>query len=320
MKQAPSNIVVLVAKAWMHVVATLVIAAVLGLLAADFVAFEMLFQAFLGSNFEPDWSGLGIHLGLSAAIWVMCVLLYSLVAERGKKAVKVYKARGAVMLETLIVLIPFLLMTSGIAQYAMINVASILSDLAVYQAARTAWLWQPEADAGRNGVTPDDVQFRARTAAALTLAPTASSDFTVGRNHAPGSGPPFRRIRTAVAASFNDFPVSGEDYWVRTNHNWEFFGYQNMDASPENLTFNRAFDSDSFRMRAGRKVTSAWMCLEDFQIVQDNGETGVRFVYQYALLFPWFAYIFHDDETIAMRDANHLPITRQMTFTDQPAM
>jgi hypothetical protein len=320
MKEAHNNLVVLAAKAGGHVTATLVIAALLGVVAADLSALELLFQATWAGGYDPNWGALALHLGLSAAVWGSGVLLYRVLHKRGKKAVKVYKARGAVMLETLVALVPFLLLTSGIAQYAMINVAGIISDLAVYQAARTAWLWQPEAEIGRNGVNMDDVEFRARTAAALTLAPTAASNFTVGRNNPGGSGPPFRRIRTAVAASFNQFPVSGENFWIQTNYNWAFFGNQNMNASAENLTFTRALDSDSFYLRAGRKVTSAWMCLEDFEIIDENDEVGARFTYQYALLFPWFAYIFGDTATIATRFAHHMPIRREMTFPEQPDM
>ncbi len=93
-----------------------------------------------------------------------------------------------------------------------------------------------------------------------------------------------------------------------------------MNATAENLTFTRALDTDSFYLRAGRKVTSAWMCLEDFEIVDDGDEIGARFTYEYALLFPWFAYIFGGTSTIAMRNAHHMPIERQMTLPKQPDM
>lgn len=320
MDKAPRKILVLAAKAWLHVTATLIIAVVLGLLVADWNSFEILFAASTQGRFEPDWSGLALHLVLSASVWASTVGLYWLLTRRSNKPVKVYKARGAVTLETLIALIPFLLLTSGIAQMAMVNVASILSDLAVYQAARTAWLWQPEAEAGRNGVNQDDVEFRARTAAALTLAPSAPSDYHIGRNFPRGSGPPFRRIRTAIAASFNRFPVSGETYWSMTGNNWSFFGHRSIQATGEDLTFWRAFDSHSFAQRAGRKCTSAWMSLEDFEIIDDGNNIGARFTYRYPLVFPWFAYIYGDVGQVAGRGAFYMPIKRQMTLEKQPTL
>ncbi len=320
MEQTTNNMLATAAKVWLHVTATLVIAAGLALVVADLGFAELFFVSMLKGGFEPDWSALAVHLGLSGLMWGVVVVLYRLGSRRAKKHVKLEAARGAVMLETLIALVPTLLLISGIGQMAMVNVAGIVSDLAVYQASRTAWLWQPEADAGRNGVTNDDVEFRARTAAAMALAPTASSDFHVGRTNQQGSGPPFRRIRTVVAASFNTIPVTGENYWNMTGQNWSFFGNVSVQASDENLNFWRALDSDTFDMRAGRKVTSAWMCIDDFEIIRDGDQIGARFTYQYVALFPWFAYIWGDSATIAQRDGNYLPIHREMTLDVQPGM
>ncbi len=320
MEQARTDWKILILKVWMHVTATLVIAAVLGFMVADRSSIGI-FLASIHQGYDPDWSPLLLHMGLSAGIWASMVALWHVATrERKNKPVTVFKARGAVMLETLIALVPFLLLTSGIAQLAMINVASIISDLAIYQAARTAWIWQPEVASGRAGVTDADVKFRARIAAALTLAPTASSEFLVGRNHAPGSGPPFRRIRTGIAASFNLAPVTGHQYWNQTGQNWNFFHHQDLQATADNLTFIRAFDTDSFAQRAGRKCTSAWMNLENFTIINDGNKVGARFTYRYTLLFPWFAYIFGKTDTIAMRTAHYMPIKRAMTFRKQPSM
>lgn len=328
MNEKFTNLGVWGARAWLDVTAVFVIAAIIGLVVTDVGAVKMYASLAWGGHFEPDWSALLLHLGLSALAWAMIRVGLHLAARRGKKAIKVYKARGAVMTETLIAIVPFLLLVSGIAQTAMLNVASLMSDLAVYQAARTAWLWEPEIEIGRNGVDEDDVEFRARTAAALTLAPTASSDFEVGRNSAPGSGPPFRRIRTGISAAFHP-EVSmtgvgfktGEDIWNQTNNNWTFFEEDPIDATSENLTVARAFDSNSFFLRAGRKCTSAWMSIEDFEIIRDrDGEIGARFTYQYAALFPWFAYIFGEQETWYDRTAYYFPIPREMTFPKQPAM
>lgn len=310
----------------MHIIAVLVISVLVGLLVADMHSMRMFFGAASAGAFQIDWLRLGIHLLLSAALWGFCVYGFSLLQQRKRQAVKLHRVRGSVMVETLIALVPFLLLTSGIAQYAMINVASLLSDLAVYQAARTAWIWQPEADSRRNGssgynrVTADDVKFRARTAAALALAPSASSDFTVGRNFPEGSGPPFRRIRTAVAATFNKTPISGQNFWTATGSNWSFFREDIIHGEHKDMSVSRAFDTGSFYLRAGRKVTSAWMGLEDFEVVHEGDRVGVEFTYQYSVIFPWFAYLFGTESRFGERDGYYIPITRKMTLLKQPGM
>lgn len=308
-----------------HAAAVTIIAVVLALLVFDLHTIDWFAYAWFEQGFEPAWSSLALHVGLSVGLWAVAVVGWRLWRHRVRqkkqaRVVRLSQARGAVFVETLVVLVPLLLLTSGLAQLAMLNVAGLLSDLAAYQGARTAWIWQPEADAGRSGVTDDDVQFRARTAAAMVLAPTAGSDFTVGRNFPRGSGPPFRRIRTGITAAFRPGQMTGEMLWTASGYNWDYFGMQRKHATHDNLTFNHAFDSVSFELRAARKSTQAWMNLREFQIVDRDDEIGVHFTYQYDLLFPWFAYIWGPRSTIAMRSANHVGIEREFMMPKQPPM
>lgn len=323
MNEAQRKVVAGLAKAWLHVTATLVIAVAIALFVADYQIFEVFFLSSMHGGFDPNWSSLALHVGLSAVIWASVVFLFGRARNKKKKVHKLKKAAGAVAVETLIALVPLLILISGVAQLAMVNVASIISDLAVYQASRTAWIWEPEADLGRNGVTCDDVNFRARTAASMALAPTASSDYRIGRNYESGSEPPFRRIRTGVAASFNTYPVTGENYWSITGSNWTFFAEPDIQMTAENLGVWRAFDTSSFDIRAGRKVTQAWMSLEEFEVIGcDDGadEVGASFTYQFPVVFPWFNYIWGGEDTVATRQGNYVPINREMTLPKQPRM
>jgi hypothetical protein len=319
-----------------HSLMILLIAALMAIVLVDIPTLQLYYLS-VGEQFQPDWTRLFIHFALSATIWGATVLLYLSFNQRKEQVKRLHVkrasvlGRGAVMLETLIILTPFLLLTSGLTQFGLNNTTNLLADLAAYQSARAAWLWAPEADVSRNGTTQDDVKFRARTAAAFVLAPSAPTDFYIGRNFPGGSGPPFRRARTGVAASFRSGPgVTGEREWTLSGNNWAYFslgGSTNsstmgsLTARSNNTTYAKGFDSVSFNMRAGRKCTQAWMALEDeFEIINENGEVGVQFTYKHNQVFPWFAWIFGGTESVAGRIGNYMPVQRKFTLPAQPSM
>lgn len=277
------------------------------------------------AGFSPDLVNIGIHVGVTALAWAVVVIVFLHVRGRRRKLASddvIRTARGAIMVETLIALVPLLLLTAGIAQLTMINVANLLADLAAYKGARTAWIWEPETRIGRNSVTTSDVEFRARTAAAFALAPTAGSDHFVGRNFPRGSGPPFRRIRTAIAASFR--PGSrgntGAQEWRQSSSNWRYFQLKANQALPRETSFGHAFDSVDFHLRAARKCTMAWMNLRPFKVVRKGGKVGVHFTYKYNLIVPWFAYIFGSVKTSGMRKAYYVELEREFMFPEPPKL
>lgn len=325
-----------VAKVIFHGLMIALFSALLAVILLDTTTLHLYFTS-IGEHFQPNWGRIGIHIALSALLWGAVVLLFMTFNHRREQVTKLklkrvsVLGRGAVMLETLVILIPFLLLTSGLGQFGLNNATNLLADLAAYQAARTAWLWQPEAQVGRNGTTADDVKFRARTAAALVLAPSAPTDFFIGRNFPGGSGPPFRRVRTSIAASFRPGPgLTGQQEWSASGNNWAYFrlgGSTNnstmgsLSSRADNTSYVKAFDSVSFNMRAGRKCTQAWMALEDeFTIVEENGEVGVQFTYMHNQVFPWFAYIFGGANSVAGRIGNYMPVERRFLLPAQPSM
>ena len=317
----------LLARVAFHTCMISAVAALLAIFTMDLATLQLYYQS-VGDAFHPNWFRIGLHGALSATLWGCVTLLYTAFqSRRSAQPVRLAHpgvlARGAVMVETLIILAPFLLLTSGLAQFSLNNSAYLLADLAAYQGARAAWLWQPEADAGRKGANAETVKFRAMTAIALVLAPTAPTDFYVGRNFPGGSGPPFRRVRTAIAASFRPgVGLTGQQEWSVSGSNWAYFGLENRQASARNTTYSGAFDSVSFSLRAGRKCTQAWMGIEnsDFQILNSGGEVGVQFTYKHNQVFPWFAYIFGGSETVAGRTGNYQEIKRSFTLPAQPSM
>ncbi len=279
-----------------HGLVVLVIGGGLAIGLTDVRTLEMLVAAARSGHFEVPWRLVGVHFLLAGVTWGGVVCGWRLLAARWRaggehRSGAARPARGAVMVETVIVLPFVLLMISGLAQLAMLNVAAVLADLAAYQGARTAWIWKPEAEMGRYDVDEDIVKQRARTASALALAPTASASYSSGGGLMGSSLPDsVERTRDGIADSMGaSMSVSMPSV----------LGPE--EAAPENLSFAKAFDDEDWETRAEMKLQGAFFRLpeDEYEIVeQDSGdepEIGVHFVYEYELLFPWFGYLFADE-------------------------
>mgnify|MGYP006280525095 CR=1 FL=1 len=284
-----------------HLVGTACIAVLLALPSVDWHTVDVLVAAASDPYFEPAWRSLLIHVGLAACAWALLTIGFHYVRERRRDDERIIRAeRGSVMVETLIVIVPFLLLTSGLAQLSLRNVAGILADLAAYQGTRAVWLWQPERTHTRPNANPGPInrQFirnRARLASAAVLAPTAPSSFRVP-NATPNNG--LANLRGTMMATFDYNVGLNAGQQAAQNANTVLGGGGN--ARGNNLNFERAFDTDSLRERAGRKLTFAYLALTNYQInlgsPRQPGNPGrpvsVRFTYQFNIVFPWFAYIF----------------------------
>lgn len=309
-----------------HGFAVITLSALVGLPYFDSARLELLWFSYMQQGYSPDWVSLALHLGLAACLWALMVIGYMLVAQRRKTTKKVVKlTRGSVMVETLIVIVPFLLLTSGLAQLVMLNITGLLADLAVFQSARVAWVWHPELQSNR-GVTAYKVKDRARAMASMVLAPTAPNDYKVGREIPPGSTNDFRRQRSGVTAAFMHDGATGLEAYSFSGGYAALqaggaFGLDVEEATPENLSFYKSFDISSFQHRAARKMTFAeWGLWDNFTILSSGGRTGVEFTYKYNLIFPWFGYIWGEPNEVGMREGYYSAIRRRHTFASQPSM
>ena len=293
--------------------------------AFDLSRVQMLWASY-GAGLTPDYTALFFHVALSACAWALIVIAFMWANVRRANARKIVRvSRGTAMTEFLIILVPFLLLTSGLAQLAMLNVTGMLADLAVFQAARVAWVWQPEVDAGRASVSSVRVRDRARTIASMILAPTAPNDYLVGRMSPPGSTNDYRRARAVNTAAFMPNFTNGTIAYEFSGGASALlaggaFGLDVEEASPENLSFYRAFDESSFKHRAARKMTFAeWGLWDEFEVLTGD-RTGVEFTYRYNIIFPWFGYIWGQPNEIGMRSGYYSPIHRRHTFKSQRSM
>ncbi len=268
----------------------------------DRFTLSVLWQSMHTEVLDMSWTKIGLQVALGIAVYAIGMLMYSSWSSSKKKTRVVRRATGAVMVETLIVLVPFLALTSGIAQLSLLNIGAMLADVAVYQGARSAQIWSPESDLDRIQGQGDAwniiVRERAKTASAVIMAPTAPSGFWIGAVEPDGSNDDFRRTRAALLGAFGNTGNMSEDWRARRSFSTGLDGSFALNVSSDivgDSAFSLAFDQGGTAwLRASRKMTAAYMCFDKqkYRVVDSGGRVGVEFEYLYPILFPWFGYLF----------------------------
>ena len=319
------KILSILAQISLHGVMVSALAALSALLMTDASTIGLYIEALGAGRFSANPLGVLIHVGLSACAWALLVIgaLYAQQLRRGRAKRVMKLARGTAATETLIILMPFLLLTSGLAQMGLMNIAGMLSDLAAYQGARAAMIWLPEQQIRRVPInascdmnTTNSVCNRARTAVAFTLAPSAPSNYQLTIGQPNPSNEDFRRARGVMAAAFGMGSSTGSSGYNSANRSLTFSRGER--GTQENVTYSGAFDTHSFSVRAARKVSNAYQSLEEFRLINSGNNVGVAFTYKYQLVFPWFAWIFGQRDGLG--GAYYLPIQREFTLPAQPNM
>ncbi len=222
-----------------------------------------------------------VHLMYSTLFWAMCMGVYTWFKRPTERTPRVIRLnRGQVMLETLIVITPFLLLTGGLSQLMINNIAGMLTNLSVYQAGRTCWVWEGElsrnADIG--AAASVDLNKRATLAAAAVLAPVAGGPVST-------TDPDLDNLLGIMAAHFSDqVTISGP-----------ISPPSNPYTAPE--TFADALDTSPFSQRATYKLKAAHANTMATCAV-GGGQITARVTYNHFLAFPWFSYIFEDSSKV----------------------
>lgn len=224
-------------------------------------------------------------LGLGAGIWSILALCWS--ATRGRKRQQVTRvvrlSRGSVMTETIVVLPVFLLLIFGFTQLTVNLTAGMLANIAGYQASRAIWLWHPEAQAGRMGVSSGEEITRAKIAAAAVMAPVASGDYrSIGGAALSALPDQAKAARAGFAQSqtYVDLPdvaISGMSV--------------GMDSE---LTVFTTLGSSNFLMRSLRNFTRAYYTTQ-VEVIDEGGRLGARMTYQHFNSMPLVGPIFDND-------------------------
>lgn len=243
------------------------------------------------------------HLLLAGLAWGAAAQGWRMMRRRGEARV-LRAARGTVVTETLIVLAPFMLLTSGLAQMSINNMAGMLTNKAAYEAGRTMWVWEPtDRNAG---------QRRARLAAAASVAPVApGSNLMLGM----GGDQELQALRGTMYATYSPLGwVGGGSGVSKTLAGVQAVGGE---SSLTGLSFNNAFDDDSFPRRAARKLTFAYLATTIQP--RTGAEVGATVSYRHFQAFPWFGWITGRREFSGpgMRPGYYLTITRTYTIPAQ---
>lgn len=243
---------------------------------------EQVAQAFATALDDPSFYSLVTLpvvtlIGVSACLWALIWLTgqWAVLHRRETRRLAVVRTRGTILTEFLIVLPIYLLLTSGLAQLSINSAAKVLTALATFQAGRTAWIWEPETRGAnqRNGATADDVNDRARIAAATVLAPVVPAEFR-GTCSYTATFDETMRAMTLMPASTARGLVVGQ-----------------VDPLPENRFYNVAFD-DSVMMERGAKKLFMAYCNTNVEYSMGGRGIVTKVEYNHANVFPWFAYIF----------------------------
>lgn len=247
---------------------------------------------------EMSQLAIALHIALSACIWALVCIVYKLVRLRlaeQKRVATVKLSRGTVVTETLIVMPIFLMLTFGMAQLTINSIGGILANIAAYEAARAAWVWQPEEDASdkRMDLPEGTAEQKCRIAVAFAMMPIAPGDFL--KNPALSSDYGDKARMLALGANV---PLSG----VLSDVLGEglvglgagALGAGEYIALTGDASYNRALDTSSFAVRSVRKFTTAFLAAE-CDIKNDH---SVEMKYKHYVAMPVVGRIFGTWDTI----------------------
>jgi hypothetical protein len=259
-----------------------------------------------------------IHLGISAALWATLYLIWlAMKASVPEVGAALRRARGVVLVETLIVLPVLLTMVFGLAQLAVINVAGMLTNLAAVHAGRTVWLWHPETrpiggGATRGGVTTDRVKELARVQAAMALVPVAPGDLRI---EAEVGSDLARMMRGSLVA--NQLQYLPNDAGRIGIAEARKFGDGGGENAGDDLSFARAMDGTSFVVRTARKFSAAYLAT-DVRILERGDWVGAEVTYKQLAAFPLTGRIFGTPEVVGQRRGYYTTIVREFDLKRQP--
>jgi hypothetical protein len=254
----------------------------------------------------------GVHLGLAAAIWTLMVLIYrQFTKTREVKVVRLTSA-GAVLAETIIVLPVMLLIIFGLAQVATNNIAGMLANVAAFQGARTAWVWQGEIGTNRGDTAIDagDVKERARIASALVMTPVAPGGY---RQINTGQSQEFKNVREAIFAG--QFMIGGSLAGSASS------AYSALGAAQsQEMRMSKALDEASFIRRTYMKFSHAYDSVNVSDINVDTSSNEITFTLEYLhqQAFPVVGVIFgerlYTHNAPSNRPGRYLRIKRNVTL------
>lgn len=295
-----------------HLLGVLVLAGLGSLMFFDEALRQLFWLAWREGTLTIDLAkGLGLHVGIASLAWALVCGWVVRWRKHVAKPARVVLSRGSVMLETLIVLPVALFLIFGLAQLAVINMAGVLANLATFEAARAAWLWDGERD--RFDMDDQLVGGMARVQAAAVLTPVVPSTFAGATQDLPVDAEVARQMRGIMVGSQLPYVTWNLDAQGRSMADRVIAVQQ-----PATDSFLQAFDSQSFIERSVRKFSLAYRSTEvEMRTTQER--VGVRVVYEHHCVFPVVAGLFGERKVIAQIDGFFMTIEREFDYPRQVA-
>ena len=255
-----------------------------------------------------------VHLGLSTLLWLAGVALFQALWSKRRSLQPqrrmTSRRRGSVYVEFLAVLPVFLLLTFGLLQLLFINLGGALARVAAYEAARTAWIWEPEMSVNQanpnNNVDMAQLEDRVRISAALVMTPIAPGDYRMSGD----TTEQMEAMREAMTARF--LPNPGVvDVAAQVS------GIQQVAGSgPASLV--KSLDSASMPERAYRKFTFSYLATDEVNVIIEPSRVGASFIYNQHMAMP-FVNVFLGQERpgLAGRGGHYFVWDVEYTFPPQ---
>jgi hypothetical protein len=306
------------ARAGLHALAVALIAMGLFVVLVDLSMVDALLASLReGAHSRSTWIQLGMHVGVAAALWGGVWFGW----KRLRKRRQLPQVRlGTVMVETLVVLPVALMLTFGLAQFAIINLAGIAMNVASFQATRTAWLWHPEGPDGgvntRRGVGTARVEEMVRVQAAAVLTPVAPGGYMVD--------PDLSEQASQAMGIFmgSQSPIPFED----SGNAGRLIGQAILELDPDNPmvrgqhSFSGALDAAPNIVRTARKFAFAYHAVahESPQIELTTDADGkehleVTLIYYHFCAFPLVNRIFGDEAVVGGRGGYYARMEKTLT-------
>lgn len=282
------------------------------------------------------------HLLFAAVLWGAIYGVWAMWSGRSDTPRAVTTSRGTVMTETLIVLPVLLFVLSGMAQTAINSAAGMLMNLAAYEAARAAWIWQPEQarfDGNHfgpdNEVDEDYVEDMARIQAAAVMTPVAHSYGTEPAGIDSNITEEFEQMRGALVAGQLDRPMDAGSYGLDQGNEVGELGLAFFAGEGETgFTWRMALDGARYPVRSVWKFSGAYISTEIEEIaVQDPNvvpdgefpEIATTVIYNHFQAMPMLGWFWGEEHDFADgvpppggRSGRYVTFERTFTYIQQP--
>ncbi len=256
---------------------------------------------------------LALHVGLSASLWALVVITFKLLMLKRKRRKILKVARGTAVTETLIILPVWIMLSMGLLQLSVMNIAGILANLATFQAARTVWVWAGETSQGVSYMT---VMTKARVQAAYALAPVAPGDYIHNPIFVSNS---FKAARAGMVAQ--QIPLLTQDqgnlgYPLAYALELEDPGGLIRTGGAGDLSLWRSLDGTSFRTRSVRKFTFAYNATTVVPFMALT-RTGCLLIYSQQIAMPLAPWVFGERSIVGGRPGYYRRFIREFNFQGQ---